>query len=112
MSNTEEFLKRPSALYAPIPLKQNMVQMQMNRTLLAVIAGVFAGVVHVEGLLLGMLVYCAWQLVGAAIIWGYIKTPEAYFPKGVRDLLTSGLFSGMMTFVLVWTLVYDLVYIF
>ncbi len=107
-----EFGKTPNALYAPMPLKKNMLQMQMNRTLLAVIAGVFAGIVRVEGLLLGMAVFLGWQLVGSAVVLGYLRRPEEYFPKGLRDLFVSGLFSGMMTFVLVWTLVYDLVYIF
>lgn len=89
-----------------------MTQLGMIRTLLAVIAGVFAGILHIEGLLLGLTSYIGWQLVGSGIVWVHVGCVETYFPKGKNDLLMNGFFSGMMTFVLVWTLVYDLVYIF
>lgn len=100
------------SIHSPVLLAKNTHQIQMSRTLLAVIAGSFAGILHIEGLLNGIMVYLVWQLIGSAVLIQYMKRPAEYFPNGSRDVITTGLFSGIMTFVLVWTLVYDIVFIF
>ena len=103
--------------YSPLVLKQNMYQLQMNRTLLSVIAGIFCGIVRVEGILNGLVMYCICQLVGSVIMWRFAISDHQrpgtdYFPSGIWEIFTSLNFSGIMTFILVWTLVYDLVHIF
>jgi len=102
--------------YSPIILKQNLYQIQMNRMLLSVIAGIVCGIIRVEGVLSGVLMYCLWQLVGSVLMLKFAiasgSCPSHYFPSGTSEIFVSQNFSGIMTFILVWTLVYDLVHIF
>jgi hypothetical protein len=102
--------------YSPIILKQNLYQIQMNRMLLSVIAGLVCGIIRVEGVLSGVLMYCLWQLVGSVLMLKIAipsgSCPSHYFPSGTFEIFVSQNFSGIMTFILVWTLVYDLVHIF
>ena len=101
--------------YSPILLKQNQYQVQMNRTLLSVIAGVVCGIIRVEGVFNGLLMYMLWQILGSTLMWRFAipsASSSLCFPNGTREIFQSQLFSGLMTFILVWTLVYDLVHIF
>ena len=102
--------------YSPLILKQNMYQIQMNRMLLSVIAGIVCGIIRVEGVLGGVLMYCLWQLLGSVAMLKF-GVPSgvpasACFPSGTFEIFQSQNFSGIMTFILVWTIVYDLVHIF
>ena len=102
--------------YNPMILKQNLHQIQMNRMLLSVISGVVCGIMRIEGVFNGVLMYCLWQLVGSVVMVKFSipsnSSPSLYFPSGAREVFLSQNFSGIMTFILVWTLVYDLVHIF
>lgn len=95
-------------------VKQNEYQMQMNRIFLAVLAGVVAGILRVEGVQAGLLMFMVWNLIGSAVMSVSIGVSSAasYFPNGIRDILLSQIFSGLLTYILVWTLVYDVVHIF
>lgn len=101
--------------YSFVHVKQNEYQMQMNRIFMALIAGVVSGILRVEGVASGLMMYILSNLVGSAIICvnlGGVTSSKSYFPNGVRDIMTGQIFSGFLTFILVWTLVYDIVHIF
>ena len=95
-------------------LKLNEYQIQMNRILLAVIIGTAAGILRVEGILHGLVMFVLCNLVGSGILTAYIGPSHVteYFPNGSRDIFLGQNFSGLMTYILVWTLVYDVVHIF
>ena len=99
--------------YSVTVLKLNEYQIQMNRLLLAVIAGTVAGILRIEGVMYGVGVFSFWNILGSAIMAVSLgKSSRDYFPNGARDVFLSQNFSGLMTFILVWTLVYDIVHIF
>ena len=100
--------------YSVLNLKQNEHQMQMNRICIALIAGVVSGILRVEGLQSGSLMFVLWNLIGSAIMIASVgfSSARSYFPNGVMDILTSQLFSGLLTYILIWTFVYDIVHIF
>ena len=94
-------------------LKLNQYQLQMNRILIATVSGIVSGILRVEGVAFGLLVFIACNLIGSAVMCLTMKGGVTnYFPNGVRDVFLSQNFSGLMTYILVWTLVYDVVHIF
>jgi len=99
-------------------LKINQHQIQMNRVFLSVIAGIFCGIIRIEGVIHGLGVYIGWQLLGSLLmaimttLGGGGASITEFFPNGLRDIFLSEIFSGIMTFILVWTIVYDVVHIF
>lgn len=98
--------------YSPIALKRNHHQMAMCRLLLGVLAGVVSGILRVEGIVNGLLMFLVANLVGSVVMCVQTRPVKAYFENGLRDVFTAQLFSGTMTYILVWTLVYDIVHIF
>jgi hypothetical protein len=101
--------------YSVAALKANEYQVQINRILLAVIAGAVSGILRVEGILNGLIMYALWNIVGSLIMIFMAGGPSKArkcFPNGTWDILLSQNFSGVMTFILIWTIVYDVVHIF
>ena len=93
-------------------LRLNEHQVQMNRLLLSLIAGVVCGILRIEGVINGVGMYLLWQVIGSSIMVVAMRDAKKYFPHGNRDVFLGQIFSGIMTFILVWTLVYDVVHIF
>eukprot|EP00922_Rhytidocystis_sp_ex-Travisia-forbesii_P032416 GHVS01048158.1.p1 GENE.GHVS01048158.1~~GHVS01048158.1.p1 ORF type:complete len:154 (-),score=26.42 GHVS01048158.1:5-466(-) len=100
-------------------LAYNRRVLGLGRHYSAIIAGLCAGVLGLQGLW-GLLVFVVVTLLGSlAMLVLHLRRDvttltgsiQRYFPS-VREVVYSQFFSGILSFILCWTLSYDVVYIF
>lgn len=89
-------------------LAHNRRVLVLARDYAAIIAGLCAGVLGVQGLW-GFAVFVAVNILhGILMMLGGV---HQYFPTR-KELLASKFFHGLLSFILFWTLSYDVVYVF
>ena len=87
--------------------KKNEYYMQMTRILIAVLAGIVAGILRVEGIANGVLLFVLANLVGSLILV-FLHRDD----KTTCNFFVSNFFGGALSFILMWTLVYDVIHIY
>ena len=104
-------LKEDTRIYHTPSIVNNLKVVSESRNLASVLTGIVAGILKVEGIVLGgaffVLAMCISSLLILASLRG--EKTSAYFQ---HDFFFNELFSGLLVFVLTWTLSYDLVHLF
>ena len=99
------------SLLVPGNISHNQAELMKARGLAAVLAGLVAGILRVEGVIFGSIFYLIAMLASSALVAFAVPRLDEYFaePKSVH---TSGIGSGLMGFILCWTIAYNLCHIF
>ncbi len=99
------------AMFVPGNVAMNLGQLMQARSLASVLAGVVAGVMGIEGILVGSLFFFLAMLASSAIVVISVPKLEEYF-QDPSSVYTSGIASGLMGYVLCWTISFNLCHIF
>jgi hypothetical protein len=95
----------------PANVALNQTELMKARTLASVLAGVVAGTLRVEGVVIGGLFFIFAMLASSALLIFALPRVSDYFATQ-QEIYTLGLGSGLMGYVLTWTVVYNLCHIF
>jgi len=95
----------------PGNVSSNLAELMKARGLAAVLAGVVAGILRIEGVVFGGVFFLTAMLASSALVAWSARPAGDFFAEG-GQVFSFGLSSGLMGFVLCWTIVYNLCHIF